>query len=259
MSRDAEVRALFARALTSPVNVLPAAAMVGVGFAFGLWPLYVAAAAWYVVCAAQTIRDPKEARRILQRGRSAGGEIDAEPPPPLTDPRIRRRYEEALVEQERLAEAIAASPIPTPEVETDLLGMSSDLRTLCLQAQRLSDYLATVDLEELHRRRAAARARLAGASPSLAPSLERTAAALDEQIGLAEGLVEQREHFEAETEALISTLGTIRAEVVRIAVSAESDASGRIRTQVGAAREQLRAMTDSLAEQERAVASAPTE
>jgi hypothetical protein len=50
-SRDADIRALLARALTSPVNVLPAAAMAGVGFAFGLWPLYIAAAAWYGVAA----------------------------------------------------------------------------------------------------------------------------------------------------------------------------------------------------------------
>ena len=255
-SRDADIRALLARALTSPVNVLPAAAMAGVGFAFGLWPLYIAAAAWYGVAAAQTVRDPREARRVLERGRGERARIEAAPPPELTDPWIQSRYEEALTEQARLTDAIAASPIPTPEVETDLIGMSSDLRTLCLQTQRLTDYLSTIDLDELARRRAAAYARLAGASESLAPSLRRTADALDEQLRLAGGLEEQREHFDAEIEALISSLGTIRAEVVRVAVSSESDATERIRAQVGAARGQLTAMTDALAEQERAV-SAP--
>jgi ElaB/YqjD/DUF883 family membrane-anchored ribosome-binding protein len=122
--------------------MLPAAAMAGVGFAFGLWPLYLAAVAWYGVSVIQTFRDPQEARRVL--------------------PRVR------------------------------------------------------------------------------APQA-------------------QREHFDAETQALTSTLGAIRAEVVRLAVSSESDASGRVRSQVGAAREQLRAMTDALAEQERAVAATPSE
>ena len=164
-----------------------------------------------------------------------------------------------MVEQERLSAAIAASPIPAPEVETDLVGISSDLRVLCLQAQRLSGYLATIDLDDVRRRHAAVRARLAGATPTLAPTLERTGAALAEQIRLAEGLGEQRDHFDAEILTLISTLGTIRAEVVRVAVSAESDAAGRIRTQVGAARDQLRAMTDVLAAHERAVADAPAD
>jgi hypothetical protein len=257
--RDADVRALVARALTSPATVLPAAAIAGVGLAFGLWPLYLAAGAWYGIAALQTFRDPKEARRVLERDRAPRAQIPAEPLLALTDPWIQRRYDEAVTEQQRLAEAIAASPIPTPEVEADLVGMSSDLRTLCLQTQRLSDYLATVDLDNLRERRSATRERLASASASLAPSLERTAAALDEQIRLAEGLADQRDHFDAETVALISTLGTIRAEVVRVAVSAESDASGRIRTQLGAAREQLTAMTDVLAEQERAVAATPSE
>jgi hypothetical protein len=258
-SRDADIRALLGRALTSPANVLPAAAMVGVGFAFGLWPLYLAAAAWYGVAAVQTVRDPKQARRVLEQGRAARTAISTEAPPELTDPEIRRRYEEAMHEHERLCAAIAASPIPTPEIETDLIGMSRDLRVLCLQAQRLSDYLATVDLEDLRRRQAGVRARLAGASPALAPTLERTAGALAEQIRLAEGLADQRDHFEAETLALTSSLGTIRAEVVRVAVSSESDAAARIRGQVGDARGRLKAMTDALAEQERAVSAAPAQ
>ena len=42
--RDEVLRELTVRALTRPLNLIPAAAVVAVGVVVGLWPLYLVAA-----------------------------------------------------------------------------------------------------------------------------------------------------------------------------------------------------------------------
>lgn len=256
MARDSDINALLVRSLTHPANLLPAAAAVAVGFAFGLWPLYLVAAVLYPVLAYQTFHNPSEARKVLERRR--GARITAPAPAlELTDSQISRLYEEARVEQERLAIAIAESPVPLPEIHEELIGMASDLATLAQQAERVSLYLGSVDLERLRERhRETVRRRASADSPELLSSLQRTESALADQISLAEGLGELRDRFQAETLALVSALGSIRAETVRIAVSSEDGAVERVRERVGSAREQVRGLSASLSQHDAAARNA---
>lgn len=244
----------LARALLHPLNILPAAGMLAVGVAFNLWIFYVTAIGWYVLATRQTLRDPNTARKALGIDRrralpADGGDATIEAR--LHDAEVRRRYREALAEKARLDAALESSPVPAPEVTHELVGLVADMGTLCLQAQHLSDYLDTVDVAAIRQRRDEVVRRAQSATGELAQSLQRTRAALDDQLASSRALQERREQFTAEMLALVSTLGAIRADLVRMSLSSEDDAAARLREQVGGARLQVRATSDLFAEYER--------
>lgn len=252
MPRSDDINALIVRALTSPQNLLPAAAVAGVGLAFGFWPLYLAAIVVYAGGAIATIKSPSEARKVLtaRRGRS-GLTLESSPELELADPTVRRLYAEAREESQSLADTLDDSGLELGEVSTELAGMAGDLVTLCRHADRISAYLGSVDQRELSERRDEARAQLDRAgSPERDAALERSVAALSDQLTLIEQLTELRDRFHAEIQALVSSLGAIRGEVVRIGVSADDadGAEGRLRRQVGSAREDMRRLSAAMRE-----------
>lgn len=251
MSRSADINALIIRALTSPGNVLPAAAVAGVGFAFGLWPLYLAAVAIYAGAAIATVRSPAEARKVLRARGATPSRLTSAPELELSDQEVAALYAEARAETSRLSSALASSPIAFPEITVELAGMEGDLVTLCRHADQVSAYLASVDTTRLARRRDEARAQLSSATDAeTEQALLASAQALSDQIVLVEDLGRLRSRFTAQTLALVSSLGSIRGEVVRVGVSAgdPEGAAGRLRDQVSGVREDMRRLSAAFSE-----------
>jgi hypothetical protein len=249
MASDAAIGALLVRALTKPVNLLPAAVAIAIGLAAGLWWLILVGALYYVAMATTSFFSPAEARRVVEARRREPGSAQAPPPgvpAGLRDPAIRRRYEEAIAEEHQIRRAIEDSVMPVDDVVTELVGLKDEIEALCLRAQRVSDYLGSVDLEELRRRRTDVERQRVGAPDDLQATLARTGAALEDQIGTVETLGRQLERFHAESLGIVSTLGAIRGQVVRVSVSDTGDAEERVRDQLGDARQLVRVLTDEL-------------
>lgn len=245
--RDRAIGDLFVRALTRPGNLLPAVAVAAVGIATGIWPLYLAAAGVYGALAATTFFSTDEARKVLaarRGGRPAG--IAAADAPVLTDSRLQGLYREARAEEERIQAAIAAAPIPLPEVEVELVGLVADVGRLCERAQSIVDYLTTVDENALRTERTRAESRIAGADEGMASTLRGTVEALTDQIDAVDGMNTELGLLDARLGQVQSNLGAIRAQVVRLNVESRPDASARVLEQVASARELVGGITRSL-------------
>jgi len=95
VARDDQIKALAVRSLPKPLNLLPAAAVAGLGLALELWWLVLAGLIVYAVLVVTTFRSPAEAKRVMAAAR------DATPRAPsaadgLRDPAIVSRYQEAV-------------------------------------------------------------------------------------------------------------------------------------------------------------------
>ena len=248
MASDAEIGALVVRALTKPVNLLPAAIAIAIGLAAGIWWLILIGALYYAGMATTSFFNPAEARRVVEARREERAIAPPVPegPAALRDPEIRRRYEEAVGEEHLIRQAIEDSAMPVDDVVTELVGLKDEIEALCLRAQRVSDYLTSVDVAELERRKTDVERRRVGAPDELQETLARTGAAIDDQIGTVETLGRQLERFHAESLGIVSTLGAIRGQVVRVSVSDAPDAEERVRDQLGDARQLVRVLTDEL-------------
>ncbi len=242
-SRDAQIRELEIRALTKPLNLLLGAVIAAVGLAFGLWPLLVLAPVVYLTLAGTTFWSAEEARKVVESGREPVAALGDDAT--FDDPQIDDVYREAALEEARIREAVSQSPAPTDEVQAELIGLTDDLRSLCIRAQRISDYLGTVDAVEVRKRRDRVAKERDQADGDLRPTLDRTVGALDEQLETVATLEGQLRRFHAETRAVIGQLGSIRGQVVRLSVG-EADASARVREQLTAARDQVNVIATAL-------------
>lgn len=246
--RDGAIGDLFLRALTRPGNLLPAVGVAAVGIVTGIWPLYLAAVGVYGALAATTLFSTDEARKVLAARRGGRPAGIAAPPdePALTDPRLLGRYREARAEEERIRVAIADAPIQLPEVEVELVGLIADVGRLCVRAQSIVDYLGTVDENALRTERSRAEARIAGADEGLAETLKGTVDALTEQISAVDAMSTELGRLDARLGQVQSNLGAIRAQVVRLNVESQPDASARVLEQVASARELVGGIARSL-------------
>ncbi|WP_217924987.1 hypothetical protein [Miltoncostaea oceani] len=261
MSRRADIRDLMIRAASRPLNVLPAAAIAGIGLAFSWWLLVPVALGIYAVSAYLTVTDSAEARRLIERRRGAAlpSEGARSPEESFAHPEIQRLYEEASREAALLREALGVCPVPLDDVATELVGLEHDLTRLCQKAQTIWNYLESVDEPLLRGRLVEARRRAAGdhQGDDLAQSLSRACEALEQQLERAGSLRDMRERIESDIHALSANLGAIRGDVVRVAVSSEDDAAERVRGQVGSVRQQLTALVSILQQRETEAAEAP--
>ena len=232
--RDRLVKKFAAHALTRPGNVLPGVAVAATGLALGFWPLYPLAGLVYLGLAATTLFNKDEAKKILESDRK-------EPEKPvkakaIQDPYVVGRYAEVAAEEARIREVLKRSPVELPEVKAELTGLMDDVDTQCKRAQSVIAYLRTIDPDEQVRAYNEAKASLEDASEELRPTIAGTVAALEEQIRTTRAMNEEVEHFDAQMTQVLSSLGSIRAQVARLEVEAQPDASERLRSQVTAAR-----------------------
>ena len=246
--RDVLIRRLAARALTRPANVLTGAAVAATGIALDLWPLYPVAGAVYLGLSVTSFFSVNEARNVLHAERGPRVALPAAESLRLVDPEIRQRYDEARTEEGRVREALAQSPVELPEVEVELTGLMSDVGGLCQRADRVLAYLTSVNEPRVRADRERAAAQAQDAEPDLAPTLNETVAALDQQIETIEAMGRDLDRFDAQMTQLTSSLGAIRGQVARLAIEATPDASARVLDQVASARAYVSGLAQHLDE-----------
>jgi hypothetical protein len=244
--RQATARRLLVRAMTRPSSVLSPAAMVVTGVAADVWPLYPGAAAVYGALVGISFLSVEEAEKVAAERRTARPERGGAPVE-VADPAVRRSLASLHGEEQALRAALADSPVSLPEVDGEMAGLVADVDQMARRADRVSRYLSTVDAEAVRESRAKAELQRAEAPNDLAESLRQTVAAYDQQLQAVE---EGRAHlarFDVQMRQLTASLGAIRGQVVRAALHAEPDPSGRILGQVTDARELIVAVSDDLA------------
>lgn len=235
--RDNLIRKFAVHALTRPGNVLPGVAVAATGLALSFWPLYPLAALVYLGLTATTLFNKNEAKKVLERQRQ-----ESEKPAKATaldEPYVRERYERVATEEARIRGVLKRSTVELPEVRAELTGLMEDVGVQCRRAQSVVAYLRTVDPAEQDRAFADATAALRDASEDLRPTIQGTVSALGEQIKTTRMMQAELERFDAQMTQVVSSLGSIRAQVARLEVDAQPDASARIREQVTAARAYL--------------------
>lgn len=242
--RDRMIRKFAVHALTRPGNVLPAVAVAGAGLALGLWPLYLAAGAVYAGLAATTLLNKDEARKLLEHERAARPAPPPEPiPNTLRDPYVRGLFEQVNAEEDRVVAALERATVPLPEIRVELTGLMDDVAAQCGRAQAITDYLRSVDADQIRESRNQARRAACDAGDDLRPTLEQSAIALTEQLQTVETMTAELRRFEAQMHQVQSSLGAIRAQVAQLEVDAQPDASSRILGQVASARSYVQAIT----------------
>jgi len=264
MSDEPDLRLI--RAATSLSSVLPAGALASVGLFFGFWPLYVVATIWYVVTVSHSLVEPEDTTRVIEAPQAPVREI-APQSVAFTNIEVVGLQVDANREQRLLEKAIEDSLLPLPELHAELIGMREDLLVVCGQAERLSGYIATISTDALVRRRTEILERRSQAvSAELVGALDRAVQAIDDQLSMAAAMSEQYDRLVADATGIILNLGSIRAEVIRIGVSADDGAGARVIERIGAARQDMRELRALISKQEDdaeirpgAPASEPTE
>jgi hypothetical protein len=235
VTRDDLRRKLAANALTKPVNVaVPAAVVVGSIVVGAPWLLIVAAVA-YVVLAALTFLDEREAERV---GDAAYGRTRVQRPRLETRelaPEIRAEVESARAEQARIAETIASADLPFAEVGGEVERLVGAMEATARRAQLVRDYLDTQDVASIE-------ARLAQAANAA------TAAALRDQLAVLVSLATQLKRFHDEMEQVNAALGAMHARLVGAAVASQGSADAELAGDVRDLRERVETLTEGIAE-----------
>jgi hypothetical protein len=241
-TRSALTRAIAINAATKPVNiVVPAgiavvAALAGIGW---LWPV---AALVYVALVVATFFDADEAEAVGKRRRGGAAEPQQRQlDPGQLAPPIAERLQQALDEERQIRQTIAQSEVQMDEVSTEVDGLVSNLQKSAGRAQLVYDYLAEQDSRTLDRRaRELAR--------SQDPDSQRAAAAVRDQMKLAQNLEATLKRFYAQMDHAVVSLQTIRGELVRISVASEPEAQAETAERVRNLREEVGAMADGMSE-----------
>jgi hypothetical protein len=241
-TRAGLTRAIAMNAATKPVNVVvPAAiaivgALVGVGW---LWPLAVVV---YVALVIATFFDADEAEAVgkRRRGTLAQPQQRQLDPAELAPP-IAERLQKALDEERLIRETIAGADVQMDDVSAEVDGLVKNLEKSAQRAQLVWDYLAEQDSRTLDRR-ARELARMQD------PDSQRAAAAVRDQMKLAENLEATLKRFYAQMDHAIVSLQTIRGELVRISVASEPETQAETAERVRNLREEVGALADGMSE-----------
>jgi hypothetical protein len=241
-TRAALTRAIAVNAATKPTNVLVpagiaiAAAIFGVGW---LWPVALVV---YVALVLATFFDANEAEAVGKRRR--GGTEKAKPralDPAQLAPPISERLQQALAEERQIRQTIEGAEIEMGEVSTEVDGLVANLEKSAQRAQVVYDYLSEQDSRTLDRRaRELAR--------SQDPDSQRAAAALRDQMKLAQDLEATLNRFYAQMDHAVVSLQTIRGELVRISVAGEEQQQAETAERVRNLRQEVGAMADGMRE-----------
>jgi hypothetical protein len=240
-TRAALTRAIAINAATKPANVVvPAgiaivAALVGVTW---LWPVALLV---YVALVAATFFDADEAERVGKRRRGADQPQQRSVDPSRLSPPIAERLQQALAEERQIRQTIESSDLQLDEVSGEVDALVANLEKSAQRAQLVYSYLAEQDSRTLDRRaRELAR--------SQDPDSQRAAAALRDQMKLAQELEATLQRFYAQMDHAVVSLQTIRGELVRISVAGEQEAQADTLERVRDLRQEVGAMADGMRE-----------
>ncbi|HET9024343.1 MAG TPA: hypothetical protein VFN64_07195, partial [Burkholderiaceae bacterium] len=156
-------------------------------------------------------------------------------------PPIAERLEQALAEEQRIRSTIEGADVDLTEVSGEVDGLVTNLEKSAQRAQLVYAYLSEQDSRTLDRR---AR-ELAKAQD---PDSQRAAAAVRDQMKLAQNLEATLKRFYAQMDHAVVSLQTIRGELVRISVASEPEAQAETADRVRTLREEVGAMADGMSE-----------
>lgn len=240
--RAALTRALLVNAATKPVNVVVpaalavAAALVGVSW---LWPIAIVIYAALVIA---TFFDADEAEKVGKRRRGVSEQpAQKEITPADLAPPIAERLEQAMDEEQQIRQTIEGADVDLGEVTTEVDGLVANLKKSAQRAQLVYGYLAEQDSRTLRRR---AEELERGGDPDS----QKAAAALRDQMKLAEDLEATLKRFYAQMDHAIVSLQTIRGEIVRISVAGEAEQQAETAERVRDLRNEVGALADGMRE-----------
>jgi hypothetical protein len=242
-TRAALTRAIAVNAATKPVNIVVPAAIAVVGALLGvgwLWPLAVVV---YIALVAVTFFDADEAEAVGQRRRGGDETKPAQRAldPATLAPPIAERLQQALAEERQIRTTIEGADVELTEISGEVDGLVGNLEKSAQRAQLVYGYLAEQDSRTLDRRaRELARHQ--------DPDSQRAAAAVRDQMKLAQDLEATLNRFYAQMDHAVVSLQTIRGELVRISVAGEAEAQAETADRVRNLREEVGAMADGMRE-----------
>jgi hypothetical protein len=229
-------RDLAVNAASKPVNVIVPAGVVVAGLLLGTPWLLPVAAVVYVVLAAMTFFDEREAERVGKRAYGKDRPDRRLDPRALADP-IRTQVLAARSEADKIDRTVASADLPFAAVSEEVDRLVSALEATARRAQRLYDYLAGQPRPaELERR--AADQRSSGHAGA--------AQALTEQATVLRSLNDQLMRAGAEMEEVNASLGAVHGRLVQAAVASEAERDAELAGDVRDLRRRLEGVTEAL-------------
>lgn len=241
-TRGALTRAIAVNAATKPANVVVPAAIAIVAALLGIVWLWPVAVLVYVALVLATFFDSNEAEAVGKRRRVGSAQSQQRKlDPARLAPPIAERLQQALDEERQIRQTIEGSDVQMDDVSGEVDGLVTNLEKSAQRAQLVYDYLSEQDARTLDRRaRELAR--------SQDPDSQRAAAAVRDQMKVAENLQATLKRFYAQMDHAVVSLQTIRGELVRISVATEPEAQAQTAERVRNLREEVGAMADGMSE-----------
>lgn len=240
-SRRAYARALALNAATDPFNVGVAALVLVAGILLGVLPILGPVAALiYALAFGRTFLDDDEAQRVLARERR---ERDDRRParvgvePALLAPPVRARVLAARERESRIGGTLARGDLPPGEVAGEVQAFVAAVERTAQRAQLLFEALADSPPREVERR-------LNG----LDAGRSELRSALASQLAVLKRMEVQLRRFYDEMDRVNVELDTIRAGLVSMSATTESDLQRRVADDVRALRDEIGAVSEGLAQ-----------
>ena len=241
-SRSQYNRALVLNALFDPFNVVLLAGMLIAGIFIGKLALLVPVAlVVYGIAAARTYFDEDEAQKVLTRERSRRRRSLASPRVDLAAlaPEIRGLVEESYRRRDRIGEAIRRAELPYAEVSDEVDGFVAAIEGTAGRAQLLYEALADTPPQAV-----AARLREVEGDPAKA----ELAGALRHQVAAQGRMGDQLQRFYDRMERLLVELDTVRANLVSVSASTDTENQERLAADVRGLRDEVGALADGMSE-----------
>jgi hypothetical protein len=241
-SRASLTSAIAVNAATKPVNIIVPARVAVAGALFGVTWLWPVAVLVYVALVVATFFDTREAEAVRKRrrGEDMPAQQRATDPAQLAPP-IAERLQQVLSENRQIRQTIEGADVDLTEVSSKVDGLVTNLEKSAQRAQLVYDYLAEQDSRTLdHRARELER--------NADPDSQRAAAAVRDQMKLAQDLEATLSRFYAQMAHAVVSLQTIRGELVRISVAGEAEAQAETAERVRDLRQEVGAMADGMRE-----------
>lgn len=242
-TRSQLTRAIAVNAATKPVNIVVPAAVAVVGALIGISWLWAVAVVVYVALVVATFFDADEAEKVGKRSRGVedGKPAQRQLDPAQLAPPIAERLQQALAEEQQIRQTIEGADVDLTEVSGEVDGLVTNLEKSAQRAQLVYSYLSEQDSRTLERR-------ARELEQNKDPDSRRAAAAVRDQMKLAQDLEATLQRFYAQMDHAVVSLQTIRGELVRISVAGEAEAQAETADRVRNLREEVGAMADGMRE-----------
>jgi type IV secretory pathway TrbD component len=253
MSRDLVTRRTLTRELvlnaaSRPLNLVVPAGVAAASLVLEAAWLLPFAVAVYLAMAVATFFDGAEAERVGRAvyERSRLPERRQLETATLARP-IARKLEQARAEEARIRDAIEQAAVPRFDVTDEVARLMVGLDKLAERAQQIHAYLATQDEAAVSERLRVLRAAPTGNAAVDAANAD-AAAALEEQLHVAEQLEQHLARFDAQMEHAIASLSSIHGQIVRMNATEEAAAQRDVAGDVRSLRREINVTADAMSE-----------